>query len=106
MGIPFYFKKIFTNFPDILQDKHGLPNANLFLDFNGIIHQCSHKVTKNEHFTNADIFESIREYLDFLNDYFKPTLIYIAVDGVAPLSKIKTATSAPLQNYILPKGAK
>ena len=89
MGIPFYFKKIFTNFPDILQDKHGLPNANLFLDFNGIIHQCSHKVTKNEHFTNADIFESIREYLDFLNDYFKPTLIYIAVDGVAPLSKIK-----------------
>lgn len=89
MGVPFYFKKIFNNYPQILNDKYNQNNPHLFLDFNGIIHQCSHKVVNNIEFTEDDIFEEIKKYIYVLNDKFKPKLIYAAIDGVAPLSKIK-----------------
>jgi 5'-3' exonuclease len=89
MGVPFYFKKIFNNYPQILEEKYNQDNPYLFLDFNGIIHQCSHKIINNDHYTEDDIFQEIKKYIFELNEKFNPKLIYAAIDGVAPISKIK-----------------
>ena len=88
MGVPFYFKKIFTNYPEILQNEYKNQGSCLFLDFNGIIHQSYYKI-KNKEINEDSIFSEIKRYLLFLQDKFNPNLIYIAIDGVAPLSKIK-----------------
>lgn len=89
MGVPFYFKKLLSNYPEITSDSFKSTDPCLFLDFNGIIHQCSHKVIYNDNFTEQDIFDEIKKYLYELVDKFSPKIIYAAVDGVAPLSKIK-----------------
>lgn len=89
MGVPFYFKKILNNYPDILGDVYSECGPCLFLDFNGIVHQCSHKVVGKSDFSHRDIFEAIKTYIYELDEMFHPKLIYAAIDGVAPLSKIK-----------------
>tara|TARA_B110000208_G_C11758372_1_gene425981 strand:+ start:391 stop:1920 length:1530 start_codon:yes stop_codon:yes gene_type:complete len=91
MGVPFYFKKIFTNYPQILNQKYEKNRPYLFLDFNGIIHQCCNKVIGNSNgkYNDDELFQEIKEYIYELKDRFQPTLIYAAVDGVAPMSKIK-----------------
>ena len=89
MGVPFYFKKIFNNYPEILDEKYKSNNPYLFLDFNGIIHQCSHKVVHKQNYKEEDIFDEIKKYIFELDNKFHPKLIYAAIDGVAPVSKIK-----------------
>lgn len=88
---------------------------NLFLDANGLIHPCVRKVLQenekliNEHnkdysqdknniHTNISIysklekkmFQCIFDYILHLYEYIKPSsLLYIAIDGVAPRAKIE-----------------
>ncbi|KAK2946109.1 putative 5'-3' exoribonuclease 2 [Blattamonas nauphoetae] len=55
----------------------------LYLDFNGILHSCSHPQLSGE------MFEAIMAYVDHIFDIIVPTkLLYIAIDGVAPRAKM------------------
>ncbi|KXN84037.1 5'-3' exoribonuclease 1 [Leucoagaricus sp. SymC.cos] len=69
---------------------------NLHLDFNGIIHQCSHSNDIDAHFrmTEEQIFKLVFLYVDHLFAKIRPKkLFFIAVDGVAPRAKMNQQRS-------------
>jgi len=104
MGIPFYYRHL------ILKDqKNLLCNLHdcdrLFLDFNSVIHTCAQSAlaqalaqaqaqqnTDNsisQSYIESMIFEEIYNHTISLTKICKPTeFLYIAIDGVAPRSKI------------------
>jgi len=95
MGIPYYFKKITTEHPDIIK-KQGpeCGSRSLYLDFNCAIHQVSrdtlanHKDVSSEDFEKY-LIEDVLEYLRVIIENAIPTVkIYLAIDGVAPYAKI------------------
>lgn len=64
---------------------------NMYLDMNGIVHNCSHPDDSNVHFriTEEQIFRDIFHYLDTLFRLIQPTsLFFMAIDGVAPRAKM------------------
>jgi len=91
MGIPFYFAQIIKQYPNIILDKVRGCNR-LFIDFNAIIHTCSAVVISKKpvDYTNLDIFNEVIKYTMTIANICKPTdLLYLGVDGVAPLAKIQ-----------------
>ncbi|KAI0649009.1 exonuclease II [Trametes meyenii] len=69
---------------------------NLYVDFNGIIHNCSHPNDEDAHFrlTEVQIFTSIFAYVDHLFGKIKPKkLFFMAIDGVAPRAKMNQQRS-------------
>lgn len=105
MGIPRFYKFITEQFPDVSQQvsfKKGQYGKvdNLYLDANGIIHNCAHDVyfpdkprlsqSKNPTSEQLEIklFQAITDYMDQLLKFVQPKrLFYIAIDGTAPLAK-------------------
>nr|QBK87572.1 MAG: XRN 5'-3' exonuclease [Marseillevirus LCMAC201] len=120
MGIPRFYRLITEQFPDVSEHtsfKAGfsLPVDNLYLDANGIIHNCAHKVyfdkpvkprlsrpvgdrTPNDSRKPSpaptpaqkelQLFQAITDYMDQLLKFVNPRrLFYIAIDGPAPLAK-------------------
>lgn len=64
---------------------------NLYLDMNGIIHNCTHPDDSNisHRLSLEEMFKSIFNYIDKLFFLIKPQrLFYMAVDGVAPRAKM------------------
>jgi 5'-3' exonuclease len=95
MGIPLFFKKITSDFKDvIITSELSKEISRLFLDFNCAIHYCSNELKKqNKKISNHDfehaLIESCIQYIETLEKYTKPThLIYISIDGVVPMAKI------------------
>lgn len=65
---------------------------NLYLDMNGIIHQCTHP-SPNSGILNPKNFEqmknNIAHYIDLVIKTVRPKkLVYLAIDGVAPKAKL------------------
>ena len=87
MGIPLYYKKIIHKFPDVIQiSKIYTKKVNhIFFDLNCAIHPCCANKT-NE----LEMFHSI---LNKINECILLTnvkdLIYIAIDGPAPRTKME-----------------
>jgi 5'-3' exonuclease len=96
MGIPYYFRLIINDYPNVLkQSIHH--TSHLFLDFNSLIHPCCQKVLKeysNKPKISMERLEQkflteIDNYLSYVCKYVKPTdLLYIAIDGPAPAAKM------------------
>jgi 5'-3' exonuclease len=94
MGIPLYFKSIYDDYPEIIiNDIDGL--SSLFLDLNCAIHPCcrnilvnynSQEITK-ENLEKKMINETIN-YIEFILTKVNPKLLYVAIDGVAPVAKM------------------
>lgn len=92
MGIPFYFREI------VQQNKGILTNLNtchrLYLDFNSIIHVASQKVVSTKVWRNYSqleeaIFQYIIKYTNDVVSSCRPLqLLYIGIDGVAPVAKM------------------
>ncbi|KAI0671842.1 exonuclease II [Trametes maxima] len=99
MGIPKFFRYISERYPLTSQliEENKIPEFdNLYVDFNGIIHNCSHPNDEDAHFrlTEVQIFTSIFAYVDHLFGKIKPKkLFFMAIDGVAPRAKMNQQRS-------------
>jgi 5'-3' exoribonuclease 1 len=113
MGIPKYFKHITKKYPDvILNIDNKVKIDNLYFDMNCLIHPCTRNVTKANknlvilhnkaeklqkyktdpsYHTELEkrIYKEIAEYIDKLVNVVNPSLIYMAIDGVAPRAKME-----------------
>jgi 5'-3' exoribonuclease 1 len=86
MGIPVYFKTLINNYKnDILTDKKLNNIDYLFLDLNCLIHPCCRELT-----CEKTMIDNIINNINKLIDYTEVNkLIFIAIDGIAPLAKMK-----------------
>jgi len=69
---------------------------NLYLDMNGIIHNCSHNNSDDAHFriSEEQIWLAIFSYVDHLFRKIKPKkTFFLAIDGVAPRAKMNQQRS-------------
>lgn len=91
-GIPKMFRWLTDQYPTIMERISDVlpetgsaePVSNLYLDMNGIIHQCS-----QGDLTMKEQFVRIFEFTDKVCKLVSPTsVIYLAVDGIAPRAKI------------------
>lgn len=94
MGVPKFFRYISERYPclsELIRENQVPDFDNLYLDMNGIIHNCSHPNDSDVFFriTEEKIFSDIFHYLEFLFRMIRPQkLFFIAVDGVAPRAKM------------------
>ncbi|KAG9097503.1 hypothetical protein FRC06_007481 [Ceratobasidium sp. 370] len=99
MGIPKFFRYISERYPLTSQliEENKIPEFdNLYVDFNGIIHNCSHPNDGDAHFRLSEdqIFTAIFSYVDHLFGKIKPKkLFFMAIDGVAPRAKMNQQRS-------------
>ena len=87
MGIPSYFKNIINDYNNILiqQDLFNKQINNLFFDLNCLIHPCCQKLSDE-----SEMFDNIYDnMINIINITNPKDLIYIAIDGVCPRSKIE-----------------
>lgn len=110
MGIPYYFRQIIRGNKDLLGSSSPVCNR-LYLDFNSIIHVASQrvvntKVWKNYAAMEQKIFEAvIHQTTQIVADCTPNQLLYIGIDGVAPLAKMaqqrKRRHMSALQNTMI-----
>ena len=103
MGVPGFFAWILKNYKKSKMVTNVTSNqdlkdkvSNLFIDTNCLIHpQCFAILNENKDLKNIDRLENkminqVILYLSEIIELVNPTeLIYIAIDGVAPMAKIK-----------------
>ncbi|CAJ1429395.1 unnamed protein product [Effrenium voratum] len=98
MGIPRFYRWLSERYPLINENitAEQIPDFdNLYLDMNGIIHNCSHNNTgglcvKEE----SDVFVEAFSYICRLVQIIQPKkLLYMAVDGCAPRAKMNQQRS-------------
>ena len=68
---------------------NGEEMHNLYLDFNGIVHPCSHPENKPPPADESEMMMEIFKYTDRVVNMVRPRrLLMIAIDGVAPRAKM------------------
>jgi len=90
MGVPQFFHWLVTHYSkELLFEEYPhqkLPDI-LYLDFNCGIHPA---VKKKDYDTLDEMYQAVCDYLDRILDNVKPNkMVYIAIDGVAPMGKMK-----------------
>jgi 5'-3' exoribonuclease 1 len=94
MGVPKFFRWLSERYPAIsmLIAESRIPEFDsLYLDMNGIIHNCTHSDSDSPTFrmTEEQMFIAIFNYIEHLFGKIKPKqLFFMAVDGVAPRAKM------------------
>lgn len=94
MGVPKFFRWLSERYPSIsmLIAENRIPEFDaLYLDMNGIIHNCTHKDSDSPTFrmTEDQMFIAIFNYIEHLYGKIKPKqLFFMAIDGVAPRAKM------------------
>ena len=100
MGVPAFYKKLISNYKNITLALRQLLNNEqhlfLYIDFNAMIHPCMARVVGNyvnkqninRRIVELEIFEEIKKELIKIVDKMNPKLLFIATDGVAPVSKM------------------
>lgn len=102
MGIAYFFSHIYKKYNgdnDLLIEESQLSTFDvecLFLDYNSMIHPCSHQLlatldnTKEYSVYELDdlIIDNVLDYTRYVMNMIKSKSVYIMVDGVAPRAKI------------------
>ncbi|GAB4816899.1 hypothetical protein N2152v2_003945 [Parachlorella kessleri] len=92
MGIPKFYRWLSERYPLVNQPGGTtvIPIIdNLYLDMNGIIHNCTHGNNPEVKLSEEEMVLRIFTYLDKLFHIVKPQkLIFMAIDGVAPRAKM------------------
>ena len=86
MGIPTFFKNIFYKYNDVLIKHEDIEVDNFYMDLNCLIHPCTKNLYNNNEIIN-NIIKKMEEIIELINP--KKSL-YIAIDGVCPISKMIT----------------
>lgn len=85
-GIPKFYRWLSERFPLVNQaiGSGSLPEFdNLYLDMNGIIHNCSHGNDPNLKLSEDEMFVRVFKYLEKLFEIVRPRkLLFMAVDGM------------------------
>lgn len=94
MGVPAFFKKLSKKY-NIIRNNPDRPIKSLYIDGNCLIHpQCflvlsQYPNVTNQQFLFKKMFKRIVDYIDYMIRLTNPSdLVYIAIDGVAPVAKI------------------
>lgn len=102
MGVPGFFlwlMKTYNKKQKFIFDNIDTKIDYLLIDTNCLIHPICFKVLHdNKTCNNIFILENkminaIIEYIEYIINFVKPNVIYIAIDGVAPIAKIKQQRS-------------
>lgn len=95
MGVPAFFRSLIKKYPHILSNNPDKKIQALYIDANCLFHpQCFKILSIHKNITNQkQLFKlmanRIVQYIDYMIRLTNPSdLVYIAVDGVAPLAKI------------------
>ncbi|KAJ4346863.1 exonuclease II Exo2 [Didymosphaeria variabile] len=94
MGVPKFFRWMSERYPAISQliAENRIPEFDcLYLDMNGIIHNCTHNDSDGPtaRMTEEKMFIAIFNYIEHLFGKIKPKqLFFMAIDGVAPRAKM------------------
>src|SRR3984885_5137687 len=94
MGVPKFFRWMSERYPAIAQlvAENRIPEFDcLYLDMNGIIHNCTNNESDSITFrmTEDKMFIKIFNYIEHLFGKIKPQkLFFMAIDGVAPRAKM------------------
>ncbi|KAI9686709.1 MAG: hypothetical protein M1822_002768 [Bathelium mastoideum] len=99
MGVPKFFRWMSERYPAISQliAENRIPEFDcLYLDMNGIIHNCTHNDadSPSHRMTEDAMFIAIFNYIEHLFAKIRPKkLFFMAVDGVAPRAKMNQQRS-------------
>ncbi|KAJ2786552.1 exonuclease II Exo2 [Coemansia interrupta] len=94
MGIPKFFRWLSGRYPLVCErvTDDNIPEFdNLYLDMNGIIHNCTHPKDGEvaPPATDEERFLAIFYYIDFLFNKIQPQKVFfLGIDGVAPRAKM------------------
>lgn len=97
MGIPSFYKHLIQTITGLTSKTRATAPKAFCLDLNCAIYHCVKKlqhrkpyVEANRSQWEADLIKQVIAYIQQLDAYVKPTeTLYIGVDGVAPMAKIK-----------------
>lgn len=97
MGIPSFYRHLVKTNPTLIKKNHDGKAAVLALDLNCAIYHCLAKLQKKTPYDPESrldfenrLIQSVIQYIVKLRDHVQPTdLLYIAVDGVVPIAKIR-----------------
>lgn len=120
MGVPGFFSWLLKNYKknQIIVSNLSKPISTLYIDANCLFHpQCFKVLGHYGSKLDVDVLEDkmmsrILSYIDYLISYVNPTdLVYIAVDGIAPMAKMnqqrkrryKSTIDIPIHNKIKEK---
>ena len=99
MGIPLFFNTIAKEYGDVIDNTIPKNINGLYLDLNCAIHPCCARVLDTNYMPSNRLFyenkmiKEVENYIVKLINLTKPKLIFIAIDGVAPLAKMKQQRS-------------
>lgn len=117
MGIAYFFSHIYKKYNgdnDLLIDEYQLSKFDvecLFLDYNSMIHPCSHQLlatldeTKKYSVSELDdlIIDHVLDYTRYVINMINGRTVYIMVDGVAPRAKIHQQRSRRYKSKMFKK---
>lgn len=88
MGVPRFFKWLSERYPCVIAPVNDttIPTVdNLYLDMNGIIHNCTHNNDSNvkQMLTEKELVLRIFQYIDQLFNLIQPRqYFFMAIDGM------------------------
>jgi len=96
MGIPSYYKKLIDRYPRLVQRGQAFQGDILLMDFNCLIYQCVRGpgipvyTSSSRIQWEAALLEAVKAYtLKVWEAAGRPVKVFIGVDGVVPMAKIR-----------------